>query len=264
MAKLRRENHFLPKCYQNAFTDGCGRVWVLVPGERRPQSRNPETLGTRRNFYIRTRDAIEMDDVEKFLDKEVEAPFAALSKRIKREKNAISELSGNEAAALAKFIASQVLRTVAYRSCVEEQAGRSVDGSTFVSVMLRQMMVIVNGWINLPPTLDFYTSLPYVEERFITGDHPVLVVQVNDSSIWTPTDTPHLKIVKLGEILSSPKYAFILSLSPYVCVSLCGKGDGMPHLPPKTWEPPAVRLFNNLIRNQCELFTLARDAADLG
>lgn len=262
-AKLKRNNHYVSKCYQKGFADSSGRVWVKFAGEEEPDARNPHSVGKQLNFYIRTKNGVEDDKVEDFFSTQVENQFAGLSQRIKDEGHDFSRITDAEKGALGKFVAFQAVRTLAHRQCVEEQAGGAIDANTFISVMLKQMWIILHFWKANPPEFHFYTPLPYVSEQFITGDHPVLVIQMNDNQIWLPTDTPSLAITDITQLLKSPNHEFRLSLSPYVCVSLQGQGSGEVHLPPQTLEPSQVRFFNELTRRQSRIFTLARDKESL-
>jgi hypothetical protein len=226
--------------------------------------RNPVKVGTHRNLYIRrSPNGTENDAVEKFFEKDVESSFAALSQRIKREQAQFSEISGTELGTLCRFVASQSVRTLAHKRCIEMQAGRPLDNNTFVRVMLRKMWTIMDFWIKNPPKVYFYTSLPYVGERYITGDSPVLIILMNDNPVWVPTNIPTLGITDVAEILKNPKYGFLVTLSPYVCVSIHGRAGGEAHLPPQSVEQRDVRFLNDLIRGQCEMFTLARDRDSL-
>jgi hypothetical protein len=264
MAKPRCHNHFLPECYQRAFADSSGRVWVKYANVNEPVHQIPEKVGRKRGLYVRDRGGVENDEVELFFDRDVEKPFAALARRFKAEQDKLSSISAQELGALARFVASQAVRTLAHKQCVGEQAGRPVDSNTFVRVALRQIWTIWNKWLGDLPTFDFYTSLPHVGDRYLTGDHPVLVVVLGDSPILLPPgDAPRRGITGLTEILASPGHGFLMSLSPYLCVSIHARGDGRPHLPPKPVYPRDVRFFNSLVRDQCELFTLARDRESL-
>jgi len=155
------------------------------------------------------------------------------------------------------------VRTLAHKQCIEQQAGGPVDTSTFVRVMLRKMMAILDDWLKSLPDVQFYTSLPHVGEQFITGDNPVVVIQMNDNTIWVPTSTPELKIADLSQILKDPTRRFWVPLSPYVGVSMMSHGDGNPHLPPHAMDPQFVRFLNGLVRGQSSIFRLARDKASL-
>jgi hypothetical protein len=259
---LQRDNHFLPKCYQEGFTDEDGHVWAKRTGEE-PEPRNPSRLGRSRSLYIRNINGVEDDRIESFLGREVEDRFAMLSRRVKRERNEISAISPREQADLLLFMASQAVRTLAHRQCVDTQAGKPVDKNIFLQVMFRQMWTMADVWGKNPPTIRFFTNLPYVRDQFITGDNPVVVIHVADNKVWVPTDSPQHKITHLRELLNSPNVGFWLSLSPYVCVSVQPRDGSSSYLPPETLEPPQVRMFNKLVRDQSHIFTLARDRASL-
>lgn len=256
------KHHFLPQCYQKGFADSLGKVWVKFADKLEPKHCNPKTVGKVRNFYVRKQNGIENDKVEHFFQK-VESAFAVLSQRIKNGENEFSDLSGSEEGIICNFVSSQAVRTLAHRQCIEEQAGSSVDTNTFVQVMGRQMWTIADFWRKNPPALRFYTSLPYVGEHFVTGDSPVLVVQVNDDSIWMPITPSDLRTTALLDILNSPKYGFSISLPPYVYVCIGGCDAGETRLPPTSLDPQHVRRFNDLIRGQSSRFVLARDRESL-
>src|ERR1039458_9249590 len=138
MANLKRNNHYLPACYQRAFTDASGRVWVKFAGKE-PEPRKPENVGWKRSLYIlKNEDGSESDRVEDWFADEVEAPFAALSQRIQTEQARFSEISGVELGTLARFVASQLMRTLGHKESIEEQAGSPVDSDTFVRVMVKK------------------------------------------------------------------------------------------------------------------------------
>ncbi len=257
--KLKRNNHFLPVCYQKGFTDASGMVWVKFAGREKPVRCSPKSIGKEQNLYVRNRAGVEDDKVEDFFSEYVETPFAKLCQRVKKEQNGPASVSGTELGALAKFLASQVVRTLANRQCMEEQVGRKLNASDFLAEVGKQMREILRSWERDLPAFDFCTSLPYVEERFITGDDPVVVVRDDDNPIWRPTDSPQRAIAGIRTLLSDPKVSFRVALSPYVCVFLRPYGGGEAILPPRTMEPSQVRWFNDRIRGQCKLFTLARD-----
>ena len=78
------------------------------------------------------------------------------------------------------FVASQVVRTLANKTSMERQLGRALCANEFPTEMAKQMKAIVSHWETDAQSFDFFTSCPDVKERFITGDSPVLVVQVKD------------------------------------------------------------------------------------
>ena len=224
-----------------------------------PEHRKPLTVERKRSLYVWTQGGADNDKVEDFFNEHVETPFAALSQRIKSERHEVANITDDERGVLCRFVASQAMRTLAHKAAIQQQAGRVVDTITFVRVMLRKIIAVLDGWLKNPPELYFHTSLPYIREQFITGDNPVLVVQTNDNVVWVPTDTPTLKITNVEEIVADPKQRLWLSLSPYVCASIQGFGGGGTHLPPKPEDPLFVRNFNKFIRGQSEIFTLAKD-----
>jgi hypothetical protein len=261
--KLSRDNHYLSECYQKGFTDNTGHLW-FKEGDNPPEYRNPNSVGKEWNLYIRTVNGIEDDVIEKFFGREVENSFALLSQRVKSEREKFgANLTVDEAAVLLRFIASQAVRTLGHRRCVDTQAGRSVDKDEFLRVMFRLMKTMCDFWIKNPPYLRFFTTLPFVEEHFIAGDSPVLIFQVYDNPVWVPTAEPKQQIGQVTDIFSSLKYEVSLPLSPYVAVTVHRRIGPAPHSFPQTMEPPMVRRFNSLLRGQSRIFTIARDKESL-
>jgi Protein of unknown function (DUF4238) len=254
---LKRNNHFLPECYQRGFTDSSGKLWIKPQGKE-PKYRNP-SAGRRRSLYIVEIDGVAHDDIEDFFDRSVEAPFAQLSQRIKEEQHQFRNMSAIERGVLCRFVASQAVRTIAQWNCMSVQAGAPVDSRTFLRNMLRLIKTITMAWTDNPPVVDFYTVLPHIGEQFITGDHPVLVIRLTDNSVWVPSSAPELKITNIKDLLADDSCRFWLALSPYVYASIRMLAGGKAQLPPATVDPQFVRLFNGLIRGQCSLFTVAKD-----
>lgn len=262
-ASLKRDNHFLPVCYQKGFADSSGRVWVKFVDPEKAVHCYPKRVGKEWNLYLRNSGGVEDDKFEDFFDKHVENAFAKLSQRVKREQNHLSSMTGKELGALGNFVAAQIVRTPANKLCMREQVGRELATNEFTSEMGKQMRDIMRSWTANPPAFEFRTALPYVEERFITGDNPVLTVAENDNPIPIPVDEPHQAVASVLDLLNNPKVTFRVALSPYICVFLHAQGGGEAQLPPQTTEPSEVRSFNDLIRKQCRLFTLARDEESL-
>lgn len=263
MANLKRDNHYLPECYQKGFTDSTDKVWVKFSDKTTLEHRRPRTVGRRRSLYIWTQGGAPNDKVEDFFNEHVETPFAALSQRIKSEQSKFASISDEEGGTLCRFVASQIMRTIAHRATIDLQTGKPVDTDTFVRVMLQKIITVLDGWLKNPPDLYFHTCLPFIGEQFITGDNPVLIVRTNNNQIWVPKDTPRLKIADVQQIVADPQHRFWLALSPYVAISIQGFGGGGVHLPPQTEEPSFIRDFNQMIRGQSEIFTLAKDKAYL-
>ena len=103
----------------------------------------------------------------------------------------------------------QAVRTPAYKRCLEEQTGGFVDTTSFVTVIARQALAIMEEWNKSLRRLHFYTSLLHVGEQFITGDSPVVVTQMNDNPIWAPISAPELKTTDLAQILNNPNHEIL-------------------------------------------------------
>ena len=250
-----------PACYQRGFTDAEGKVWTRFD-DGTFKHLPPKNVGLKNDLYIFKENGVETDKVEIFFDQHVERDYARLSRRIKEESNKFSQMSGDEAGTIMRFVASQAVRTMGHKETMSKQAnGATIDTRTFVQVMVRHMMTLHKTWKENLPTIRFFTPLPNIGEKYITGDHPVAIVVFNDNEIWGPTSRPVQGITNIGSILKSP-HAFMVALSPYICVSIEGGGSGKVHLP-KTVDLMHVRWFNDLIRNQCKIFTLARDRDSL-
>jgi hypothetical protein len=260
---LRRGNHFVPACYQRGFTNAEGKVWIRF-ADGTPKHLGPESVGLKNDLYIFEENGVETDKVEIFFDQHVENDFARLSRRIREEADRFSQMSGDEAGVLLRFVASQAVRTLGHKATMSEQAnGAPIDANTFVRVMVRKIKALLDYWTQNLPTIRFFTPLPNIGETFITGDHPVVVQLINDNQIWEPISRPVQGITNLTDILQHPKHAFMLALSPYVCASVVRGEPGKVHLPPTTVDLKDVREFNNWIRQQCNIFTLARDRSSL-
>jgi len=259
---LRRGNHFVPACYQRGFADAEDKVWVRFANGTLKHL-TPEGVGLKNDLYIFEENGVQTDKVEIFFDRHVENDFAYLSRRIKEEADQFSQMSGDEAGVLLRFVASQAVRTLGHKATMSEQAnGAPIDASTFVRVMVRKMKAVLDYWTRNPPTIRFFTPLPNIGETYITGDHRVAVLLINDNQIWEPTGRPVQGITNLNDILQHPKPVFMVALSPYVSASIVRTEPGKIH-PPRTVEPKDVREFNTLIRHQCKIFTLARDRDSL-
>jgi hypothetical protein len=262
MRNLQRENHFLPECYQRGFTDDTGRVWVKEADKTEPRHRRVEKVGRRRNFYIRSINGVEDDSIEKFFSKEVEDGFARVSKKIKTEGHKI-ELSAAECGFIARFVATQTVRTVAHHRCIERLAGGTVNRSTYLNLIVRQIWAITKAWDDDIPNFQFLTTLPFVTHHFITCDSPVLVFTAKDGTISTPVVKATPTITMLPELLENQQTQFLITLSPYMAVSVGRLGPNAPLTLLTPLEPISVLRINQHLRDQSQLFTLARDRESL-
>jgi hypothetical protein len=261
MVNLRRENHYLPVCYQLGFADGAGKVWVKETLKPEPEYRKPKNVGKSRSFYVRNVNGVEDDQIEKFFGESVETGFALLSQRIKVEGPQV-RLSGTDMVILMRFVAAQAVRTMAHKECVNAQAGQTVDRETYLRAMCRQMLTIANAWGENLPSCQMLTALPHVPHRFITGDNPVVVVTTSKSAISAPL-APVKTITQLPDILNNPESAFLMTLSPYMAVSLTQQRLNSERFEVAKIDPLGVLKLNDLIRNQSQFFTLARDRESL-
>lgn len=260
---LRRENHYLPQCYQRGFADDLGMVWIKETSKSEPQHRKTRNIGKSRNFYIRKVHGVEDDKIEKYFGKSVEDGFGLVSQKVKTEGRDV-RLSGTEVGFVARFIAAQTVRTIAHKQCLEEQAGKRIDQQAYLDVMCQQILTIATAWSRNLPSVQFLTSLPFVAYRFITGDNPVLVFNVTNSPLSLDSmTTPRVAIVNLPDILNNSESKFFITLSPYMAVVI-GKGPSECELTrPIPLDPAVVLRVNALIRNQCHFFTIARDKDSL-
>jgi hypothetical protein len=259
---LRRENHYLPQCYQRGFADDAGKVWVKETLKPEPEYRKTNSVGKSRSLYIRKVNGIEDDSIEKFFGDDVEKGFGQLSQRVKAQGPKIN-LSGTELGFLVRFVAAQAVRTLAHKECVGIQAGRTVDRDTYLNVMGRQLTTITRAWGDNLPSFQLLTSLPFVTHRFITGDNPVVIITPTKSLISAPAMTPVQTITQLPDILSNPESEFLMTLTPYMAVTIGQRRPNSEQFRVAELDPIAVLRMNDLVRGQCRLFTLARDKESL-
>ena len=68
------------------------------------------------------------------------------SQRIKAEGDNFSSISGAEQGVLLIFVASQAVRTLAHKRCVEEQVGGAVEANAFADVMRNMIGTMIDAW----------------------------------------------------------------------------------------------------------------------
>jgi hypothetical protein len=185
VANLQRNNHYLPACYQRGFADSEGKVWVKEASGTLLH-RNPKTVGLLRNFYIRRTKGVENDAIEKFFGAAVEDGFAIFSQKVREDQHK-AKITGADLAYVAQFVATQIVRTVAHKECIDEQAGTSVERDARLFIMLRQALTLVDEWSKDLPSFHFYTALPGLTHRFITGDDPI---RGREHAEVAPVETP--------------------------------------------------------------------------
>ncbi|MGH9741165.1 MAG: DUF4238 domain-containing protein, partial [Candidatus Acidiferrum sp.] len=115
--------HVLPICYQHSFTNDKDELFVrFFASGKPPLPLHPVKVGVMKDFYIRRRNGIKNDGIERLFGDYVEGEYAPVAKRLKEQKNNFT-LKVNDAPGLLKFAASQLVRTEAHFRCVSEQAG---------------------------------------------------------------------------------------------------------------------------------------------
>jgi Protein of unknown function (DUF4238) len=259
---ISRENHTLPVCYQNAFTNENGELFVQFLDKDKPIPLHPRVVGKINDFYTRTINGVEDDGIERFFSTFVEGEYAAVAKRIKAEKSEFV-LQPSDVATLLKFVATQIVRTQAHLDCINEQAGMKVPRVTFHHNMHRKMKMIADRWMRHTPDVILWTPLPLLRCQFVTGDNPVLCFTHDEDAPRVVSAMP--KIIDLSVSLESSHNGFIVALSPYICLTVInsGKRDTITLRPAQCTDPNVVRNFNRMIYNQCVRFVAAQDPEHL-
>jgi len=257
---ITRENHFLPVCYQESFTNAEGELCVQFLDKDSPIPLHPRVVGKINDFYTRTIDGVDDDKIERFFGEFVEGEYSSVAKRIKAHKNEFV-LRREDIPILLKFVATQIVRTLAHRLCVDEQAGIEVPQGVFIHNMHRKMKLITHSWSCNCPDIILWTTLPYLGSQYITGDNPVVCFSTNDGPNVQTFLPPVHKIIDLNESLKSSFNGFIVPLSPYICLQVVNSHRGRVTIkPPQPKDPREVREFNQLIYNQSVQFVAAREA----
>ncbi|HVT98052.1 MAG TPA: DUF4238 domain-containing protein [Acidobacteriaceae bacterium] len=112
---LTRDNHFVPQLYLKNFASASGEVYeyrILVSHSRVPLWKPVHVAGTgyERNLYTRLVSGEDADDIEQWLNREFETPANEAIQRVLQDR----ELSRNDWERLARFLASQIVRTPAF------------------------------------------------------------------------------------------------------------------------------------------------------
>jgi len=263
--KITRECHFLPVCYQRPFTNADGELFVQFLDKDKPIPLHPRVVGKINDFYTRTINGVDDDEIEKFFNSFVEGEYAAIAKRIGEEKSEFV-LQPNDVATLLKFVATQVVRTQAHLHCINQQAGMKVPPEIFHHNIHRKMKMIADKWLRQTPDVILWTPLPRLRSHFITGDNPVLCFShdKNAPSVQRPVP-PMPKIIDLSVSLESSHNGFMVALSPYICLTVINsaKRDLITLRPAQCTDANKVKEFNRMIYNQCVQFVAAQDSEHL-
>lgn len=112
---LTRDNHFVPQLYLKNFASTSNEVYeyrILVSHPDVPVWKPIHMAGTayERNLYTRIVRGQEADDIEQWLNREFETPANESLQRVLGNR----ELSRDDWDLLARFLASQIVRTPAY------------------------------------------------------------------------------------------------------------------------------------------------------
>jgi hypothetical protein len=262
---ITRECHTLPVCYQQAFTNANGELYVQFLDKEKPIPLHPSVVGKINDFYTRTINGVDDDGTEKFFSRFVEGEYAAVAKRIVEEKNKFV-FRKDEAIAVLKFVVTQIVRTEAHRRSVEAQAKGPISQDSFLHNLYRKMKLIVETWQQRMPYIKLWTTLPHLQSQFIIGDNPVVCFNNCDEKPVIQSPLPESpKITDLKTSLASSQNGFIVPLSPYVCLTVINSGtrDSVPLVPPQIADPVDVRNLNQMIYRQCVLFVAAQQPEHL-
>lgn len=113
-APFRRDNHYVPRGYLKRFSASSERVWTyrtLVSHSRVPlwKERSIRGVAYYRHLYTRIAAGRETDEIEKWLDREFEAP----AEEALRKATADAQLMPTDWKRLVRFLAAQDVRTPA-------------------------------------------------------------------------------------------------------------------------------------------------------
>jgi len=109
---FHRDNHFVPRLYLKSWESSTTQVWtyrVLVPHEKFPLWKPQSTKGIAYHAHLYTRIASgqESDEIERWLDKEFEAP----AEEAIQKATSGSRMTAEDWTRLIRFVAAQDVRT---------------------------------------------------------------------------------------------------------------------------------------------------------
>lgn len=248
------DQHTVPKCYQQNFTDSDGRIWLLNPKPNlRVYSNAPQNTLTRKDYYsLNFLGADNALIIEKGFLGSLESRFANIY-RTKIEKRI--RLDDEEKAAIATFLAAQLNRVpyqrdslVDFINRVEERVKPFMElsdeqkrdmaqyafppvSSTDEGMPVSKLLEIrddinTNHSMMIPGlTLDIAPIIYEMKWGFMTydKDDDAFVTSDNPCAMLNPTLEQELGI---GNMMSSPGLAqkdveFMFPISPTICL-LCG------------------------------------------
>ena len=112
---LRTDNHFVARGYLKRWADGQGRVWThkLLVEHANVREWSPyatSAVAKHQHLYTKMVQGRESDEVERWLDREIESPAEAALERATTE----HQLRRNERDKLLRYVAAQQVRTPAF------------------------------------------------------------------------------------------------------------------------------------------------------
>lgn len=113
--QITHDNHYIPQFYLRNWSQDGNSIFVyslLVPDARVPywSQRKIKSTAVWNDFYTRNEEQKEIDDFEKWFDREFEAPVKKVFDKLLNEYN----LDRDESENLSRFVAAQHLRTPAH------------------------------------------------------------------------------------------------------------------------------------------------------
>ncbi len=132
------QQHFVTRAYLEGFADANGQLHVYERGREGPFSLTPAKAARQRNYYsFKNKDGKFDDQIERFLDEQVESPAMAVIRKLVQNEE---QLPWNERVALARWIAFQEFRTPLQREGIEQTAQKLIETTM-------QMLAVVPGVI---------------------------------------------------------------------------------------------------------------------
>lgn len=138
-AQFHRDNHYVPCAYLRGFASPSERLFayrILVPHAEVPLWKEKSIRGVGRLSHLYTRIAAgrETDEIERWLDREFEAPAAEALRRATSD----GRLTPDDWRHLVRFLAAQIVRTPAY--FVDKLPGWHTDLPNLLNSTLQELV----------------------------------------------------------------------------------------------------------------------------
>ena len=129
MSERKLDHHFVPRLYLEGWSDAEKKVWVhrlLVPDDRVPPWRRRSVRGIayHRHLYTRRVDGRDLDEMERWLDREFETPAGEPIRKLRSGR----DLTEEDWRRIAAFVAAQDLRTPSSYLEMRERWSRDLPG----------------------------------------------------------------------------------------------------------------------------------------